>query len=147
MAQTPPRPERSSVVPPYWQQHVRHGSYYSTDGRPTPIGLEDHTDEASESCRVLWAKGVTIDDHVVVSGTAPGLGAYVVWNCTVETLDVSLEPHVDVHEGGLCSQWFAGVAVQCGADMLHVPYLDDRLTIAGRAHEDTEEVGHATQIA
>jgi hypothetical protein len=31
--------------------------------------------------------------------------------------------------------------------MLHVPYLDDRLTVAGRAHEDTEEVGHATQIA
>ncbi|KAF2875005.1 Phox homologous domain-containing protein, partial [Massariosphaeria phaeospora] len=34
-----------------------------------------------------WAKQVTIDDYVVVSGTAPGLGAYVVWNCTVETLD------------------------------------------------------------
>jgi|TARA_R110002003_G_scaffold589_15_gene20697 hypothetical protein len=88
------RPERTSVVPPYWQRHERHASRlssYSTDnGRPTPISLEDHTDEGSEQCRVLWAKGVTIDDYVVVSGTAPGLGAYVVWNCTVETLDVSL---------------------------------------------------------
>jgi hypothetical protein len=66
-------------------------SSYSTDnGHPTPISLEDHTAEGSEQCRVLWAKGVTIDDYVVVSGTAPGLGAYVVWNCTVETLDVSL---------------------------------------------------------
>jgi len=64
-------------------------SYTSDNGRPTPISLEDHTDEASEQCRVLWAKSVTIDDYVVVSGTAPGLGAYVVWNCTVETLDVS----------------------------------------------------------
>ncbi|KAF2030082.1 PX-domain-containing protein [Setomelanomma holmii] len=85
------RPERTSVVPPYWQRHERHASRmssYSTDnGRPTPISLEDHTDEGSEQCRVLWAKGVTIDDYVVVSGTAPGLGAYVVWNCTVETLD------------------------------------------------------------
>ncbi|KAF1840386.1 PX domain-containing protein [Cucurbitaria berberidis CBS 394.84] len=85
------RPERSSVVPPYWQRHERNTSRmssYSTDnGRPAPIGLEDHTDEGSEQCKALWAKGVTIDDHVVVSGTAPGLGAYVVWNCTVETLD------------------------------------------------------------
>jgi hypothetical protein len=81
------------VVPPYWQRHERGASYLSTysadNGRPTPIGLEDHTDEDSEHCKVLWAKGVTIDDYVVVSGTAPGIGAYVVWNCTVETLDVS----------------------------------------------------------
>jgi hypothetical protein len=79
----------ASVVPPYWQRHERHASYmsaYSTD-RPTPISLEDHTDEASEQCRVLWAKGVTIDQYVVVG---QGVGAYVVWNCTVETLDVSL---------------------------------------------------------
>lgn len=64
-------------------------SYSTENGRPTPIGLEDHTDESSEQCKALWAKGVTIDDYVVVSGTAPGLGAYVVYNCTVETLDVS----------------------------------------------------------
>ncbi|KAH9879419.1 hypothetical protein J1614_002859 [Plenodomus biglobosus] len=87
-----PRPERNSVVPPYWRKHHRDpsrlSSYSTSDnGHPTPIGLEDHTDEGSEQCKVLWAKGVTIDDYVVVSGTAPGLGAYVVWNCTVETLD------------------------------------------------------------
>ncbi|EDU46095.1 PX domain containing protein [Pyrenophora tritici-repentis] len=78
------------VSPPYWQQqHQRHSylSTYSADGHPTPISLEDHTDEGSDHCKVLWAKGVTIDDYVVVSGSAPGLGAYVVWNCTVETLD------------------------------------------------------------
>ncbi|KAH3909142.1 hypothetical protein HBH56_168740 [Parastagonospora nodorum] len=84
------RPERNSVVPPYWQHHGRHPSRmssYSTDGHPTPISLEDHTEDGSEQSKGLWAKGVTIDDHVVVSGAAPGLGAYVVFNCTVETLD------------------------------------------------------------
>lgn len=54
-----------------------------------PITLEDHTDEGSEQCKALWAKHVTIDDYVIVSGNAPAVGAYVVWNCTVETLDVS----------------------------------------------------------
>jgi hypothetical protein len=96
------RPERNSVgvvPPPYWQRHERHASYLSTysadNGRPTPIGLEDHTDEGSDHCKVLWAKGVTIDDYVVVSGTAPGLGSYVVWNCTVETLDVSFPSRME----------------------------------------------------
>lgn len=90
------RPERNSVVPPYWQRHERNGSRLSsyTSDAGARIVLEDHTDEGSEQCKVLWAKHVTIDDYVVVSGTAPGLGAYspgqyVVWNCTVETLDVS----------------------------------------------------------
>jgi hypothetical protein len=90
------RPERNSVVPPYWQRHERNGSRLSsyTSDAGARIVLEDHTDESSEQCKVLWAKHVTIDDYVVVSGTAPGLGAYspgqyVVWNCTVETLDVS----------------------------------------------------------
>lgn len=89
------RPERNSFVPPYWQQHQRttsHLSSYSADnGHPPPIALEDHTEAGSDQLNVLWCKGVTIDDYVVVSGTAKGLGAYVVWNCTVETLDVSLE--------------------------------------------------------
>lgn len=98
---TTARPERSSVVPPYWQRHERNGSRLSsyTSDAGARIVLEDHTDEGSEQCKVLWAKHVTIDDYVVVSGTAPGLGAYspgqyVVWNCTVEMLDVSpQEPH------------------------------------------------------
>lgn len=100
-----------SVVPPYWQSHQRNASYlsnYSADnGRPTPIGLEDHTDEGSDHCKVLWAKGVTIDDYVVISGTAaaPGFGAYVVFNCTVETLDVSSEPHRDALVRRAISSW------------------------------------------
>lgn len=88
------KPERNSIIPPYWQRHERTQSrlsYASSENiHPQPILLEDHTDEGSEQCKALWAKHVTIDDYVIVSGTAPGLGAYVVWNCTVETLDVSL---------------------------------------------------------
>jgi len=78
-------------VPPYWQRHQRNDSslsYASVDNiRHMPITLEDHTDEGSEQCKALWAKHVTIDDYVIVSGNAPAVGAYVVWNCTVETLD------------------------------------------------------------
>ena len=84
------RPERNSIVPPYWQRHDRTPSSLSIDNgsRPAPILLEDHTDAGSEQCKALWAKHVTIDDYVIVSGTGPGLGSYVVFHCTVETLDV-----------------------------------------------------------
>jgi len=79
-------------VPPYWQAHERSVSrlsYNSENGvNPAPILLEDHTDAGSEQCKALWARHVTIDDYVIISGSAPALGAYVVWNCTVETLDV-----------------------------------------------------------
>ncbi|OCK80957.1 PX domain-containing protein [Lepidopterella palustris CBS 459.81] len=79
------------VIPLYWQRHQRNDSslsYASLDiGRPPPITLEDHTQEGSDQCKALWARHVTIDDYVIVSGNAPGVGAYVVWNCTVETLD------------------------------------------------------------
>ncbi|KAF2088348.1 Phox-like protein [Saccharata proteae CBS 121410] len=79
-------------IPPYWQPHQRNPSTLSHAsvndlGRPTPIVLEDHTVEDSEQSRALWAKSVSIDDYVVVSGNVPGVGAYVVWNCTVRTLD------------------------------------------------------------
>lgn len=91
-----PRPERNSIVPPYWKRHeetdnsVSYNASAETISRPSPIQLEDHTDAGSEQCKALWAKSATIDDYVIVNGSTPGLGSYVVWNCTVETLDVSL---------------------------------------------------------
>jgi hypothetical protein len=103
LSATPPRPERRSLVPPYWELSSanggnnrdkaisKHASVESLS-RPSLIRLEDHTDEGSEQCKALWAKRVTIDDYVIVSGSAPGVGSYVVWNCTVETLDVSPLP-------------------------------------------------------
>ena len=54
------------------------------------ITLEDHTaDPESETSRGLWAQSVSIEDHVVVQGKT-GVGAYVVWNCKIQTLDVSI---------------------------------------------------------
>lgn len=85
--------DEQQVVPPYWRRHShqRSDSTFSAtldNHRPTPIRLEDHTEDDSEQSKVLWARHVTIDDYVIVSGSAPGVGAYVVWNCTVETINV-----------------------------------------------------------
>lgn len=84
----------SGVVPPYWrhQRNFSRASLASADttrsSKPA-ITLEDHTtDPDSATTRGLWAKSVTIDEHVVVSGRT-GVGAYVVWLCNVQTLDVS----------------------------------------------------------
>ena len=93
----PPEPEEiddganssPSLIPPYWS-HQRYESYSSVqNAKPPPITLEDHTEEPSEHSGAVWAEGVTIDDHVLVSGTVPNVGNFVVWNCKIETLDVS----------------------------------------------------------
>lgn len=80
---------RLAVVPPYWQ-HRRYESYASANiVRPPAIILEDHTEDLETNCRTpLWAKEVSLTDYVVVSGNIPSVGDYVVWTCTIETLDV-----------------------------------------------------------
>ena len=78
-----------SLIPPYWS-HRRYESYSSVKNtRPPPIRLEDHTEEPSEQSGAVWAEGVTIDDYVLVGGSVPNVGSFVVWNCKIETLDVS----------------------------------------------------------
>lgn len=85
------QPHGSNVTdaPPFWTRHgrtVSSVSYHSINqARPTPIGLEDHSEENHDQAQSCWAKSVSIDEYVVVSG-ATGLGAYVVWHCTVSTL-------------------------------------------------------------
>lgn len=96
-----PRKDRpiSGVVPPYWrhQRALSRASLASSvdthrSSKPA-ITLEDHTaDPNATTTRGLWARSVTIDDHVVVSGKT-GIGAYVVWMCNVQTLDVRLPHH------------------------------------------------------
>ncbi|CEJ57606.1 Putative PX domain protein [Penicillium brasilianum] len=79
----------SSVIPPFWQRHERSVSRASLSSlaQSRIIRLEDHTaDPDSETSRGLWARSVAIDDHVVVQGKS-GVGSYVVWNCTIQTLD------------------------------------------------------------
>jgi len=91
LATTTASHDHGTVSPPYWQSHSRTWSNGSLDHlRPTPITLQDNEELGSETSKALWAKHVTVDDYVVVGGNVPGggsLGSYVVWNCTVETLD------------------------------------------------------------
>ena len=87
----------SALVPPYWS-HRRYESYSSVkNSKPPPITLEDHTEDPSEQDGAVWASGVAIDDYVLVSGTVPSVGNFVVWNCKIETIDVSQPPSFSTH--------------------------------------------------
>lgn len=50
------------------------------------ILLEDHSGESDELAQGCWAKSAAVDDYVLVSGATLGVGAYVVWHCTIQTL-------------------------------------------------------------
>lgn len=90
------RLERVGSPPPYWARpDNRRDSTWSLSSNNTrnrhTIALQDNERLGSESSKALWAKHVTVSDYVVVSGSAPrNLASYIVWNCTVDTLDVSV---------------------------------------------------------
>jgi hypothetical protein len=89
---SPSTTESSPVTsPPYWvHSHARTISNTSTESiTPGAITLQDNTDGRDDKNEACWAKGVHIDDHVVINGSRTGIGAFVVWNITVETLSVS----------------------------------------------------------
>ncbi len=80
---------QTSLIPPYWS-HRRYESYASIENtKPAPITLEDHTEGLGEHPGSCWAKGVSIDSYVIIDGTVPNVGRFVVWNCKIDTLDVS----------------------------------------------------------
>jgi hypothetical protein len=93
-----PRPEALPVSPPissppYWTHspHMRTISTSSVDSIPTGgIILRDNEnssfDDRGSAC---WAKSVEIVDHVIINGSATNIGAFVVWNIRVETLNGS----------------------------------------------------------
>ncbi|CZT09447.1 uncharacterized protein RAG0_14214 [Rhynchosporium agropyri] len=74
--------------PPYWvQSHTRSFSNISVESIPAGgITLQDNTDEGDSKNKACWARSVYIEDHVVVNGSRTGIGAFVVWNITVDTL-------------------------------------------------------------
>ncbi len=86
----PRRRKSSSLTPPYWQRQRTSSHQSQRSVHAAPITLEDHTEAPSDQSGALWARSVSIDDYVVVSSGSTGVGAYVVYNCTVETLDVRL---------------------------------------------------------
>lgn len=80
----------ADTPPPFWctSPSTRPLSYQSiTQVRHSsgPIQLEDHSADSHVQAQSCWASSATVDSHVVVSG-ATGIGAYVVWHCTVQTL-------------------------------------------------------------
>ncbi|KAM3521211.1 hypothetical protein MY4038_009124 [Beauveria bassiana] len=88
------------TMPPYWQNmpsraaRGRAASVQSSDssGRPTgAILLLDHEadDDAQDRNNACWARSVEIVDYTVVNGGATSIGAFVVWNVRVETLQGS----------------------------------------------------------
>lgn len=77
-----------ATAPAFWStRHARSTSYHSiAHVGPGPIQLVDHSEDQHEQSQACWARSVTVDDYTVVSGTS-GIGAYVVWHCTVSTLE------------------------------------------------------------
>lgn len=79
----------TSDAPPFWSRHGRSVSQVSyqslVQSKPAAIRLEDHSEEDNVQTKGCWARSVTINDYVIISGPT-GIGAYVVWNCTVDTL-------------------------------------------------------------
>lgn len=89
-AQSPTSPVTS---PPYWEpSHQRSSSNISVESMlPGAITLEDNTGDDDDKNQACWARSVYIKDYVVVNGSSTGIGSFVVWNITVETLRVSTD--------------------------------------------------------
>ena len=82
------------ITPPYWTHQRSTSSASIQTVFSAPITLEDHTESPSEQSSALWAKSVSIDEYVTVSGSRTGVGAYVVYHCKVETLEVRIVLHL-----------------------------------------------------
>ncbi|KAK6538000.1 PX domain-containing protein ypt35 [Orbilia ellipsospora] len=79
-------PRRASL--PFQRNRNRTASGASmTYLQPSPINLVDHTVEPSERSAAAFARSVIVGDYTIISGSPLRAGAYVVWNCTVETLE------------------------------------------------------------
>lgn len=90
-----PQSRSQTATPPYWRhsRNISHASHTSLDRSSGLITLEDHSEDPScDTSKGLWAKNVTIDDYAVVKGQS-GIGAYVVWICNIQTLEVCPPSH------------------------------------------------------
>ncbi|KAK2009072.1 PX domain-containing protein [Colletotrichum eremochloae] len=83
----------SVTSPPYWLgHHQRSVSNMSAESVLPDGAITMHDNEASDingRNQACWAKSVEITDYVVVNGSATNIGAFVVWNIKVETLQGS----------------------------------------------------------
>lgn len=91
---TSPDENRNSPItspvtsPPYWvSSHQRSVSNISVESiAPGAITLRDNENGEDAKNKACWAKSVYIEDHTIVNERRRGIGAFVVWNITVETL-------------------------------------------------------------
>lgn len=82
--------------PPYWLNvhggHQRSISNMSAESI-LPAGAitlrDNETSEHDDRNSACWAKSVGIVSWTIVNGSATNIGAFVVWNIRVETLNVS----------------------------------------------------------
>lgn len=86
----------SMATPPYWQNlntHHRRTASSQSSGSMLPAGaitlLDNETEDQEDRNSACWAKSVEIVDYTIVNGSATNIGAFVVWNVKVETLNVS----------------------------------------------------------
>lgn len=80
--------------PPYWvQSHQRRISNISVETiADGAITLQDNTDGEDTKNKACWAKNVYIEDFIIINESRTNIGAFVTWNITVETLQVSTQP-------------------------------------------------------
>lgn len=85
--------------PPYWMTRAppREEWNVSVEDLPGFITLQDNEREdgpggsnvhGRDRNRACWARSVQVRDHVLVNGSPTNIGAFVVWNIRVETLNV-----------------------------------------------------------
>lgn len=60
--------------------------------QPVPITLEDHTVTPGENSPGLWARSAQVVDYTIISGSRTSLkkGAFVSWNCVIQTFEVCI---------------------------------------------------------
>lgn len=88
-------PSSITSPPPYWPHatlHQRNISNMSSESilPAGAIRLRDNDTSDDDRNSACWAKSVEITDYIVVNGSNTNIGAFVVWNVRVETLNVSL---------------------------------------------------------
>ena len=91
-------------LPPYWLvQHPQSATGTSAESTLESGGITMRDNESEDwggRNSACWARSVEIPDYVVVNGSATNIGAFVVFNVRVETMNVSaatseeaLRPH------------------------------------------------------
>jgi hypothetical protein len=99
-------PSSLTSPPPYWPHaglHQRNISAMSSESflPAGAIRLRDNDTSDDDRNSACWAKSVEIVDYILVNGSNTNIGAFVVWNVRVETLNVSIIASAE-HPGATC---------------------------------------------